>query len=265
VTRRRPPQLALAAALPLILSGCIPAANPGAAGTFAARDSGGTVARAADAGPSLVTLSAAAASPAARLSIPSPARRLPSANDPYAAFARYALDQAGSGQPGQARRSALMDQGTLAKMPQLARCGDQPLAIVIDLDRGLQPFTPHDASLPVAGLAGQLTALRNAGLTVLWNTSAPVSQAGKIHSALRASNLDPDGTDQLLLVRGTDERKQTNRAAAAKDWCIIAIAGDRRADFDEVFDYLRDPDGPLAQTLAANLEAGWFLAPSPID
>lgn len=272
----RPPQLALAAALPLILAGCIPAAIPVAAGAFVAREEladvtgpdtgrGENPAPAWDASPSFVTLSAATVSPAAPFPAGNRVRTHPSAHTPYAAFTRYALDMAGPVQPGQARRSMLIDQTTLAKVPQLARCGDQPLAVVIDLDRGLQPFDPDDPPLPVPGLAEQLTALRNAGLTVLWNSSAPASLEDRIHTVLRASNLDPHGADRLLLVRGADERKQTSRAAAAQDWCIIAMAGDRRADFDEVFDYLRDPEGPLAHTLSSHLEAGWFLAPSPID
>ena len=45
---------------------------------------------------------------------------------------------------------------------------------------------------------------------------------------------------------------------------VLAIAGDRKADFDEVFDYLRNPDGPVAIALEQFIGAGWFLAPPPI-
>ena len=45
---------------------------------------------------------------------------------------------------------------------------------------------------------------------------------------------------------------------------VPAIAGDRKADFDEVFDYLRNPDGPVAIALEQFIGAGWFLAPPPI-
>ena len=81
---------------------------------------------------------------------------------------------------------------------------------------------------------------------------------------LRATELDPDGSDAILLRRAGTERKQLVRLAAARDWCILAIAGDTRADFDELFDYLRDLDGPVARALEGNVGAGWFLTPLPI-
>jgi hypothetical protein len=42
---------------------------------------------------------------------------------------------------------------------------------------------------------------------------------------------------------------------------VLAIAGDRRADFDILFDYLRDPD--YAIRLEAWMDRGWFLLPYP--
>jgi hypothetical protein len=196
-------------------------------------------------------------------------RRIPpviaTGDDPYRAFARYALAQAAPMAPGQVRRSALIDQSTLAAQPRLADCGDQPLAVVVDLDPGTEPFNLDNPPAPAPGLAENLTAIRNAGITVLWSASLPVASAERLYTVLSASGLDPARTDRLLLERNEDERKQTRRQSAGHDWCILAVAGDRRADFDEVFDYLRDPDGPVAQALDPNFGAGWFLAPPPID
>ena len=40
------------------------------------------------------------------------------------------------------------------------------------------------------------------------------------------------------------------------------MAGDDRADFDELYDYLRDPDGAI--TLEKMFGNGWFLTPPPL-
>ena len=68
--------------------------------------------------------------------------------------------------------------------------------------------------------------------------------------------------DQMLLIRGPDDRKQVLRIQANADVCIVAIAGDRRGDFDELFDYLRNPAGAVA--LYPMMRAGWFLIPAPL-
>ena len=42
---------------------------------------------------------------------------------------------------------------------------------------------------------------------------------------------------------------------------MIAIAGDRKGDIDELFDYLRDPRS--GDSLDYLLGAGWFIVPPP--
>lgn len=332
--RGRLPRLALAAALPVILSGCVAAAViPVAAGALVANKQAGNVAgigseatsgaqtpapppeqRVAIFAPSTTPRSSLASSaahppaaptatpaivksgalpppsppamverPAAKpttLTKPATAKNRgkqtmtvtnltqlppPSGEDPYAAFTRYALTKATAPASTQDRLSALVDQQTLTNTPALAACADQPPAVLIDLDPGAGTFDLANPPLPAPGLAEKLMTLRNAGITVLWSAGLPVASAEQLYTVLRASGLDPDRTDRLLLVRDNDERKQTRRIAAARDWCVLAIAGDRRGDFDEVFDYLRDPEGPVALALAPNIGAGWFLAPPPID
>ncbi|MGH6785787.1 MAG: hypothetical protein ACREBO_03070, partial [Novosphingobium sp.] len=144
--------------------------------------------------------------------------------NPYAAFARYAVTQTLVRPVPAERRSALVDQDSLTGAPALATCDGAPLAVVVDLDPGERAFDPADAPLPAAGLAEQLAAIRGAGLTVLWAASAPVDQAQQVYTVLRAAGLDPDRTDRLLLARNAEERKQTRRLAAARDWCVVAIA-----------------------------------------
>lgn len=212
-----------------------------------------------------VTLAKPVAVPAAQVvAVPSgPAAS--GAPDPYAAFAEFALANAPPPPPGTTRRSALVDQASIFGKPQLSKCGDSPPAVLIDLDPGEARFDPTDPPLPAPGLAERLAALRAGGLTVLWTASVPIERAQEVWTVLRATALDPERTDRLVLPRRASERKQTRRLAAGRDWCIVAIAGDRRGDFDELFDYLRDPEGPTAQALNPALGQGWFLVPTPIE
>jgi len=80
-----------------------------------------------------------------------------------------------------------------------------------------------------------------------------------VASALQASGLDPSGRDPILLVRNEEERKQVLREEANQTVCVVAMAGDRRGDFDELFDYLRDPR--IATAYDGQIGAGWFLVP----
>jgi hypothetical protein len=81
---------------------------------------------------------------------------------------------------------------------------------------------------------------------------------------VKATGLDPLGLDRVLLLRRGEVRKQQILNRADEDWCMLAIAGDSRSDFDEVFDYLRNPDGPVALALEQYIGAGWFVVPPPI-
>ncbi|HVR92036.1 MAG TPA: hypothetical protein VHG29_13225 [Novosphingobium sp.] len=201
----------------------------------------------------------------ARSSISAPSAATTSSATPYAAFARFAIAHAPPLPAGKVRRSALVDQDSITSEPRLADCGDGPPAVAIDLDKGGTPFDLTDPPFPANGLAEQLTAIRSAGVTVLWSASLRVDAAPRLYTVLRASGLDPDRTDRLLLLRGGEERKQERRFAASRDWCILAVAGDTRGDFDELYDYLRDPAGPLAAALEPTFGEGWFLVPPPID
>jgi hypothetical protein len=133
---------------------------------------------------------------------------------------------------------------------------------VVDLDDGQAAFAPASAGLPSPGLAEGLARLREAGVVVLWVSQAHANDVRKVADALQLSGLDPTGRDPLLLVRNDSDRKQTLRQEANLDVCVIAIAGDRRGDFDELFDYLRDP--ATAVGLEALIGSGWFIAPAPL-
>ena len=181
------------------------------------------------------------------------------ARDPWMPFVSYALQRAGDRQQSV---SALLGPDALTTLtPRRLACPKSTPAVVVDLDTGPAPFAPGSAGLPAPGLAEGLARLREAGIVVLWVSQASANEVRKVADALLLSGLDPTGRDPLLLVRKAEDRKQTLRQEANLDVCVIAIAGDRRADFDELFDYLRDP--AVAVGLESMIGTGWFMAPAP--
>lgn len=183
------------------------------------------------------------------------------ARDPWMPFVNYALHHATSAQLSE---SALLRPDAFSTLaPRRLACPKRIPAVVVDLDEGQGAFAPGSAGMPSPGLAEGLVKLREAGIVVLWVSQAQANDVRKVADALLLSGLDPTGRDPLLLVRKAEDRKQTLRQEANLDVCVIAIAGDRRGDFDELFDYLRDPT--TAVGLETLIGAGWFIAPAPFD
>jgi hypothetical protein len=176
----------------------------------------------------------------------------------FAAFAEYALGVAARDPLNDdLRPSALLARpGVL--LPERAPCNFVGNAVLIDLD---PKGGVLDTALPVdhGALASALAKLRTAEVEVVWGTALTADRAGDVRGWLKRSGLDPDGKDRLLLLRYPEDRKQTRREEASSERCLIAMLGDERADFDELFDYLKNPDAAVG--LDAMLGEGWFLAP----
>lgn len=162
---------------------------------------------------------------------------------------------------GENRTSAMLaDRISLA--PKRAQCGGVKPAVLIDLDPQGGTFMPTTASNPPAGLGAGLSQLRAQGVHVGWISKNPEQLSNQIRRALTRSGLDIYGRDTVLLIRKDDDRKQTLREEFSKTYCLIAIAGDDRSDFDELYDYLLDPSE--ASTLEPLYGEGWFLIPQPL-
>jgi hypothetical protein len=257
VIRGRAHLLAASAALLAILPGCVAAVPVAAAGAIARGVGAG---KAAKSEPTVKVVSTELKE------LPAPAAAGGAAAAPATpldSFVAYAGAQAAL-PAGTARESVLVDPASLMAGPRRLPCGDQPAAVVIDLDPGTQVFDPNDAPNPAPGLAEALARMRAAGLTVFWKSSLPVARADAVYTVLRAVGLDPDRTDRLLLARSADDRKEPRLIDAARDWCFVAAAGDRRGDFLEALDYLRNPADPIASAVEPLLGKGWFLMPTPI-
>lgn len=195
------------------------------------------------------------------LPAPSGALARTSQEDGHAAFAAFAAREAAIPVVGGERRSALLADSASME-PETRGCSIHPAAVLIDVDPAGGAI---DLSRPLAGdpeLAVHLAALRAQDVTIGWTTGRTADQAGAIRKALVASGLDPAGRDELVLLRFPEERKQTRRDEFAKSHCVVAIAGDERADFDELFVYLRDP--ATALPLDTMIGAGWFIVPPPL-
>ncbi len=179
----------------------------------------------------------------------------------HAAFHRFALERLAASPAGAGRRSMLLaDPASLD--PTLQTCGPRPPAVLIDLDpaNSLLPLVTTNRADPL--LAALLADLRGRGVAVYWITGHAPGAAAAIRQQLVDSTLDPTGNDPLIVTRFASESKQVRRQTLGQTHCLLAILGDYRGDFDELYDYLRDP--ALADPLEVLVDHGWFLAPNPL-
>ncbi len=176
--------------------------------------------------------------------------------DPLFAYSGSA-EFAGSG----ARDSAILRNPAMLE-PDRTRCTQGVSTVLIDLDPEegeLLPVNPQSAS---PALAQRLAQLRLKGVIIAWISENSIEKTNEIRAALRASGLDPLGIDEVLLMRTSEERKQSRRDELARNSCLIAIAGDTRSDFHELFGYLLNPSDAIA--LEPLIGEGWFLIPTPL-
>lgn len=194
---------------------------------------------------------------------PEPAPERPTtrimATGAYASLINYANRQ--QSRSAQNRTSAMLaDRASL--MPTRAACGGAAPTVLIDLDPEDDKFDPTNVPRAAPGLSSALAQLRASGVKIAWISGNAQSQVRAIREALNRSGLDLENSDELLLMRYPEDRKQTRREDLAASSCLIAIAGDRRTDFDELFEYLLNPEA--AATLDPLIENGWFLIPQPL-
>jgi len=183
---------------------------------------------------------------------------------PFAGFAAHALEQAARLETGDGVKSVVLIPKVDIFKPETVSCAGKPLAVLIDLDdERNHDLTAAETLYRQNGLVDALRSLRAAEISVIWVSDEPVSSAAIMSAILDEGGLSEDESDDFLFLdRGGDDRKQVRRWDAARNYCIVAIAGDERADFDELYDYLLKPDGaPLLEHMFDN---GWFLTPPPL-
>ena len=191
--------------------------------------------------------------------LPAPVASLPTSG-PFAAFRSYTL-AALDAEEGEREAALLENPSSLrnAKVP----CRKDVPAVLVDLDPagGMVPLAAGAA--PDPALVAVLDDLRRRNVAVAWMTDREPTEAGAIRAMLLNTRLDPTGRDPLFVQRYPGETRQERRRALLETHCLIAIAGDERADFDDLYTYLRDQSA--AAPLEAMLGAGWFIVPTPLD
>ncbi len=181
--------------------------------------------------------------------------------DAYSELIRYSEEQSQVGPRGELPRSAILDDPSTLRETR-APCPANIPTVLIDLDPDGTLFATDTEAQAPAVLVEGLSRLRDANVAIVWISGHSAGMAGDVRVALTKSGLDPEGNDQLLLMRYPGDRKQTRREDLAKTSCVIAIAGDTRKDFDELFEYLVNPEAALALELL--IGQGWFLIPPAI-
>lgn len=177
----------------------------------------------------------------------------------YAPFLDYAFAKAMTPTVDAEGMTSALLRNPAALDGERLSCGSDTPAVLIDLDPAGSTFDPSGEFAAAPQLANMLANLRTRGVAIAWTSALSAADAGAVRKALARSGLDPQGEDSLLLLRYGDDRKQSRRNEFAEDHCIIAIAGDARSDFDELYEYLKEPS--LAEELEAMYGAGWFITP----
>lgn len=187
----------------------------------------------------------------------------------YAELTRFALDRQTRRTGGEALTSVVTVDGFDITRPAFIPCGTLPPAVVIDLDdanAGLDPALGErltaDRLRAEPGLAAELARLRAAGIAVLWLSDQGFEVDQAVYANLQASGLDAAGRDPLYAQMVPDDRKQGRRQEIASRYCVLAVAGDKRADAEEAYDYLVRPE--LAAPLESLWGNGWFILPLPL-
>ncbi|MGB3470244.1 MAG: hypothetical protein WBA51_05430 [Erythrobacter sp.] len=185
------------------------------------------------------------------------------AGDPFADLVAYAkardiIDPALKS-PGQEITASAMLLEPAELNAKRKPCAGTTPTVLIDLDPKDSVFGPGASIAAPDGAAASLASLRENEIAVAWISGASAAYAGDVRVALKESGLDPSGKDTLLMMRYPGDRKQTRREDLAASSCLIAIAGDERRDFDELFAYLVNPEAALGLELL--IGDGWFLVP----
>jgi len=125
---------------------------------------------------------------------------------------------------------------------------------------------------PVPGAVTALRALRQAGITVVFNTNRNAANAAQTEAALNFAGVGPARHGDTLFLSGDDSmgsRKDGRRARVADRYCVVAMAGDQLGDFSDAFN-AGDLPVPERRRLATTGEIaslwgnGWFLLPNPV-
>jgi HAD superfamily, subfamily IIIB (Acid phosphatase) len=189
------------------------------------------------------------------------ARALPTpSRHPYLDFARFAQEQVKRRDKGLAVQSVILVKSVSLVSPQTIGCGAKPLAVIIDIDDALSTL-PRQSD-PTRPLGSLLEDIRNSGIQVIWISGRRQNEIERTLGPLREGQIPAIKAEDLIsFAKPRGIRKQERRWSLGQGYCIVAAAGDQKSDFDELYDYLRNPDYAVALDKFWN--RGWFIVPPP--
>lgn len=193
-------------------------------------------------------------------------------------------------------RGVILVSGTTLETADFVPCGDKPLAVMLDVDEtAIQNlgYEFHEAFhgpsgrealrrwhrtggaqhvLPMPGAASALRAIRDAGVTVLFNSNRDVESAASTAAVLNGAGLGPVRHGETLFLRGDvapGSGKDPRRAAAAERFCVVAMAGDQLGDFSDLFNerslgVARRRHLAAGEPFAGLWGNGWFMLSNPV-
>ena len=107
-------------------------------------------------------------------------------------------------------------------------------------------------------IAEGLRRLRAFSVEVLWIADA--GEVDGLRAALTKNGAWTNGDAPILTTGVGAERKELVRREAMRAFCVVAVAGARRSDVEELYAYLRNPAAALP--LEPYWDAGWFVLPA---
>lgn len=179
--------------------------------------------------------------------------------------------------------------------PKWVPCGTKPKAVVFDVDETVllnagfeydesrHPGRPYDDKrwqawertggsnvLATPGSVGALGAIRQLGVTVIFNTNRSAANADATRAAIEGAGLGAAVHGETLYLAGDDamgSKKDGRRAMIAAKYCVVAMGGDQLGDFSDLFNAGLTPAARRAAVLGEPLNrvfgAGWFTFPNP--
>jgi 5'-nucleotidase (lipoprotein e(P4) family) len=190
----------------------------------------------------------------------------------------------------------LAPDATLAA-PRFLPCGDRPLAVVLDADEtavqnlgfeyddAIHPGRGYDqerwnrweqtgggAIRPMPGAVTALRAIRQAGVTVIFNSNRLARFADANQAALNGIGLGPVRHGDTLWLQGDapgGSAKDARRALISRHYCVVAMAGDQLGDFSDLFNARTLSVPARREAAAAGAFArlwgnGWFMLSNPV-
>lgn len=210
----------------------------------------------------------------------------------YHAFRDYVLAAARA----RPRDSVVLAPEATLERPRFLTCGDRPLAVVLDADETViqnlgaeydeawrgGPYDPGrwnryeqtgaNAVLPMPGAVTALRAIREAGVTVIFNSNRLTENGAQTRAAIEGAGLGPAIPGETLFLKGDvapGSGKDPRRAAISQRYCVVAMAGDQMGDFADLFN-ARDLAVPARRRAASSggyaalWGNGWFLLSNPV-